>query len=277
MKFKKIYFLSLVFSGILFTQYSLAAPMEGVDEFSNEENSSEVVNVGGNRQAKGAKKESSILPIVALLLGISGAGIGLLTMLKENKLEERNAALKKTYEKDAAMMKSEISNLVDTVSNLKIQLADYQNVLEKFVTSFKVSSSTPTRQPVTEAHAYSASDSTQKEKYTQPQAPVAPVKLFFGIPVQGCFTNPSTTYVPGKSLYSIMVSQGANTAQYSYIDNPDAASIASRSISRFVEVGCVIHGDIRNNFSKIVTVKPGTVSKTPSGWKIDSKAVVELV
>ena len=263
----------LIIGSFMTSQYALSAPMEGVDDASQ---SSQTVRIPSKKSEK--KQSSNLLSIVALLIGLSGSAVGGMAFLKVNKGEEELKKLRDAYAKDKEAMKAQISNLNNSVSNIKLTLSDVKSELSRCI-SIQNSvnyGQDNVRDNITEESYVEKLVDSQTNTQNRSQLS-APFKQYFGTPNQGVFSNPSQNYVAGKTLYYVQGNTGDHIASYFYMDNTEAAFIAARSISRFVEIGCVIRGEIRNNFSKVVTVKPGTVVRTSFGWKIETKAVVELV
>ena len=212
MKLRKYVFLALLAGSSIISQYALSAPMEGVDE-------AEVSSEEGNKRA------SNVIPVIALLIGISGAGVGIMSILKVNKTDEEIKKLKKAYSKDIETAKSEISNLRNSVSNFKIQLSDTKADINRWISSHNFENAVRTNLREDSSNVNPARP--QMNQQNKPQNSV-PVRQYFGTPNQGVFSNPSQNYVAGKTLYYIQSNTGENSGQYYYSDNAEAASIAAR-------------------------------------------------
>lgn len=214
-----------------------------------------------------------LLALIGCVLGIGGLAVGVLCMLQIKKSNEAVKKLQKKNDQNIAKLKEFIEIHQNELNRTSVSLRD----LDQEVGSFKTMLSKPV------AHAAASYSQPQREDpivsdqvNSYRPAPVETTEQYFGVPNNNTFSGPSAKYVSGKTLYKIN-DNGSRTASFSFVTNPEAATVAKRSVSRFLECACVIAGDSGDEFSKIVTTTPGTVEREGSGWRIVRKAQVQLM
>ncbi len=250
--------------------------VEGTDNQKKEQRDGSKAEQGKPKQRDPKKDKQSApwLSIIALILGAGGVALGGLnlknvTTLQEklDKLRERN---KKTIpdlkgrveflEQELTLARKKIEKNELDISMLNASIKAYQHSQDQKYNSVQ-------DQPV-QQHYQAAAAPTH-------QAVEEPVKLYCGVPKGGLFSN-ATRNQSRQSLY-VITDNGSNIGKYSFVDGRESAMVAARSTSDFLDPGCIISGNQNSNFSRVRTITPGTVRKTPTGWIIESKAVVELI
>lgn len=111
-----------------------------------------------------------------------------------------------------------------------------------------------------------------------PETKVEPMKLienFVGIPEDGEFTVVEDEYIPGETIFEIQSYDG-KSGNIQFTNRRETISLASRNLSRWLEPVCEIMGEIPDTLTRVKTTTPGQVEKTPTGWRLKSKAIVEL-
>ena len=57
----------------------------------------------------------------------------------------------------------------------------------------------------------------------------------------------------------------------------EAKEFIRSNINRKLKPVCSINGQLPDSCDKVVNIEPGKVVKTPSGWRLEKKAIIELV
>ena len=103
-----------------------------------------------------------------------------------------------------------------------------------------------------------------------------PTEFYVSTPNGDIFEIISSEYKPGESLYKIYTRDG-QSGIIEFLDRKEALIIARSNINRKLKPVCSINGQLPDSCDKIVNIEPGKVVKTPSGWRLEKKAIIELV
>ena len=249
-----------------------AAPMEGVDSESQSPRLERAEKAGESRSSS----SSTGLTIVALVIGLGGCAIGGFSFIQLRKHEEKFRKFQENAKRDMKILKSEIDDLAQQNTSLTKSLREVRTSL---IAPVGVSKKTSAETAKTAVKSPTQGTSKSQQQVLRPvvQEKPRPIKpIYMSFPANGVFTGGATTYSPGRSLY-VIEDNGGNSAKFRFIDDTTAATIAARSLSTFLESGCIIRGDSDISFSKVKTLSDGEVIKTPVGWRIERRAEVELI
>lgn len=233
---------------------------------------------------KNTNKEKPIgnnfLSLIGLAIAIGSGVFGFIIYRKVKGIENQLDACKNENDKKIGILKEKIDTQEERLSFVSSQ---YISLEKKFDEEYSDRLKCNTDKVVEQDLFYTEDDVKNTIGITATANPEKTerrdghnIELYVGIPVSGNFITPSRKYLSGKSLYKI-IDKGDSTAAYEFIDNPDTVIIAKRSISRFLESGCVVQGRGVSDFNKVRTIRPGIVRKNTTGWTIISKAIVELL
>jgi len=100
-------------------------------------------------------------------------------------------------------------------------------------------------------------------------------EMFLYLPNDNMFKEGSEEYRSGKTLYK-MVYTSEESADFEFINRPEALAFAKQSRSRFLEGACFIENDDAISFNTIQTLEKGKLAKVDEGWNIISKARIRL-
>lgn len=230
-----------------------------------------------NKRGSKAKDKQSIswLSIIALLLGAGGIALGGLNMKNVNTLQTKLDNLRERNKKTIPDLKGRIEFLEQELTLARKKIEQNQLDISRLSSSIKATS-----QSIHEQKNYTTQDQPTQQYHQPSSAPMhqtaqEDVKLYCGVPKGGLFSNANRTQ-SRQSLY-VITDNGSNSGKYSFVDGRESAMVAARSTSDFLDPGCIISGNQNPNFSRVRTITPGTVRKTPNGWMIESKAIVELI
>lgn len=216
----------------------------------------------------------SVVALVVSLIAISGTVMAFLKLLS---LEKRLELFKDNIKKNRAEIKANLDFITGNITTLSSMVKLLDSNVQAY--QLKITSLSPDTTDRTILQQSVKKNEGTKYPTIEPQQRTAPrpVKtLFAGAPHNGAFTKTTTTnYISGQSLYTID-DNGESICQYTYIDNVETAIIGARSLSSFVESGCVVN-DSKPQFKRIKTIKPGNVRRISTGWVIVTKAVVQLL
>lgn len=221
--------------------------------------------------------------IIALIAAVIAIGLSVWLFLETSRLKVEISQLRKTN-------KSEISKTGGTLEKLNKEL----DGLKKYVLSRKSdltqekSSPLSSNPDVTSHNQRTVLKEDTSAIKTEGDAKGAPSNgnpntppasslrtIFFGSPRSNVFSNGKGTFVPGQSLYKLQeVSPGK--AEFVFSDRREALQVALRSLSEYIESGCIIVHETGMNPTKVITVKPGTATLNGSTWTIVTKAQIEL-
>lgn len=226
------------------------------------------------RDTKKDKQSAPWLSMIALILGAGGVALGGLNLKNVTTLQEK---LDKLRERNKKML----PDLKGRVEFLEQELALARKKIEKNELDIsRLNASIRASQHTQDQKYNSLQDQPIQQHYQPTAAPThqtveEPVRLYCGVPKGGLFTN-ATRNQSRQSLY-VIIDNGSCVGKYSFVDGRESAMVAARSTSDFLDPGCIISGNQNSNFSRVRTITPGTVRKTSTGWRIESKAVVELI
>ena len=255
--------------------------------------------------------DSVPLGIIGTILGAVAFGLACFIFISLNKRISKSESDKsESDKKENSVLQARVKNLEKNSRKLEERV----NTLEKSINTAKVeskpqsvSSSQPHPSPSTpvsrnqdvsvKSDSYvldNANMTQQKHDYREekthtylheevrkqeiPEPKVEPMKLienFVGIPVDGEFTVVEDEYIPGETIFEIKSSDG-KSGNIQFTNRRETISLASRNLSRWLEPVCEIMGEIPDTLTRVKTTTPGQVEKTPSGWRLKSKAIVEL-
>ncbi|MDE6513341.1 MAG: hypothetical protein K2L05_04045 [Muribaculaceae bacterium] len=210
------------------------------------------------------------LTVVAIILALGGIGVAIYCYFKQMTVEAELAQLKRTiahqkkqFEHDVIEQRTKIANLTSTLSNFKAEIAAMARPMAP------AAPSAVTAEPVR----------VNTPAAPQPRQPQlgAEIKQYFAVPNNNAFSTPSAKFEPGRTLYCITTQEGSNKGTFEFCDDAASATIAKRSLTRFLESGCTTVGEQKSSFTRIRTVQPGTVTRAGAGWTIERKAQVELI
>ncbi len=233
-------------------------------------------NTNSDKKDSRRTEQSSIswLSIFALVLGAGGVAIGALNLKNVNTFNSKLDKLRERNKKTIPELKTRIETLEQELSSARKKIEQNEMHLSRVDASMKAQA-----QSSYEQNTHFSQEQPVQQNYQPSVKPThsvqEPVKLFCSMPRGGVFTN-ATPNKLRQSLY-VITDNGGNVAQYSFVDGRDSAMVAARSTSDFLDPGCIISGNQNPNFTRVRTITPGTVRKTPNGWAIESKAVVELI
>lgn len=265
--------------------------VEDKDQMSAEEASAsaglEAANAAKetDRETKRDKKKSDSsstnwLGIIALVVGAGGVAIGMTNRKSLENLDKNNKELKNSSAKSFEEMKGRIDGLQQELANAQQTIARQNSnlaALRKAQASLSANMSPSYDQQTVSASETPAQHYQAAAPAASQQAAPQTIRIYCGAPNGGVFTNTSRTS-SNKTLYIITYNPGDATSTYSFVDTRDGAMLAARSISDFLEPGCVVSGTKNPNFTKVKTIKPGTVRRQANGcWAIEEKAIVELI
>jgi hypothetical protein len=108
-----------------------------------------------------------------------------------------------------------------------------------------------------------------------PKASLVGKEMFLYLPNDNMFKEGSEEYRSGKTLYK-MVYTSEESADFEFINRPEALAFAKQSRSRFLEGACFIENDDAISFNTIQTLEKGKLVKADEGWNIISKARIRL-
>lgn len=108
-----------------------------------------------------------------------------------------------------------------------------------------------------------------------PKASLVGKEMFLYLPNDNMFKEGSEEYRSGKTLYK-MVYTSEETADFEFVNRPEALAFAKQSRSRFLEGACFIENDDAISFNTIQTLEKGKLAKADEGWNIISKARIRL-
>ena len=108
-----------------------------------------------------------------------------------------------------------------------------------------------------------------------PKASLVGKEMFLYLPNDNMFKEGSEEYRSGKTLYK-MIYTSEETADFEFVNKPEALAFAKQSRSRFLEGACFIENDDVISFNTIQTIEKGKLEKANEGWKIISKARIRL-
>ena len=108
-----------------------------------------------------------------------------------------------------------------------------------------------------------------------PKASLVGKEMFLYLPNDNMFKEGSEEYRSGKTLYR-MVYTSDDTADFEFVNRPEALAFAKQSRSRFLEGACFIENDDAISFNTIQTLEKGKLAKVDEGWNIISKARIRL-
>lgn len=100
-------------------------------------------------------------------------------------------------------------------------------------------------------------------------------EMFLYLPNDNMFKEGTEEYRSGKTLYK-MTYTSDETADFEFVNRPEALAFAKQSRSRFLESACVIENDDVISFNTIQTLEKGKLTKADEGWNIISKARIRL-
>ena len=100
-------------------------------------------------------------------------------------------------------------------------------------------------------------------------------EMFLYLPNDNMFKEGTEEYRSGKTLYK-MTYTSDETADFEFVNRPEALAFAKQSRSRFLESACVIENDDAISFNTIQTLEKGKLTKADEGWNIISKARIRL-
>lgn len=253
-----------------------------IDTQDQEENKESGSHRRGRRSGTSDKNEETStcwFSIIALLLGAGGVGFGVFNYKKLNDLQSDFDKYKDKSKKGRKNIEERIDALQQDIdlSRHKIEknMGDIA-ALQSMGVIHKATEQTTSPQRISEPTC-NVSEQPRRvyESVPQNQSVREPEMLYCGVPSGGVFTNISK--VKNRQSLYVITDKGGNTATYTFLDNPDTATIAARSKTDFLDPGCVISGDQDGSFRSVRTIRPGVVQKTTTGWRIISKAEVKLV
>ena len=108
-----------------------------------------------------------------------------------------------------------------------------------------------------------------------PKSSLVGKEMFLYLPNDNMFKEGSEEYRSGKTLYK-MVYTSEESADFEFINRPEALAFAKQSRSRFLEGACFIENDDAISFNTIQTLEKGKLAKADEGWNIISKARIRL-
>ena len=108
-----------------------------------------------------------------------------------------------------------------------------------------------------------------------PKVSLVGKEMFLYLPNDNMFKEGSEEYRSGKTLYK-MVYTSEDTADFEFVNRPEALAFAKQSRSRFLEGACFIENDDAISFNTIQTLEKGKLVKADEGWSIKSKARIRL-
>lgn len=256
----------LIGIGLLITAFSASAYTGNSFSLDSDTPKTERIKI----ESKQSETGSSLnwLSLLALLVGLSGAGAGVFGIIKNQKLEEKLNDFKTQQDKSAKAYKENLASLQNSLDVLRNKVTGLQMVNPRSASSVELQDAAQQTTPMS-----APSSQPHREDVVRPSG--VSKQLYFSIPRGGIFSNPTTDYVGRKSVY-ILTDNGERICRYSYIDSPDTALLAKRSLD-FLESGCVVSQGRKDNFTKVRTIKPGAARRTATGWTIESKAIVELI
>lgn len=213
--------------------------------------------------------------IIALVVGAGGAALGVTNRKSLENIDKNNKELKASTNKTISELTGRIANLEQNLSNARQMTEkldrEIANMRKATLNTNMNSSFAPTQEAPAQHYQPAAPSSMPQQQPSQQT-----IKFYCGAPKDGVFTNTSRT-PSNKALY-VITYDGETPSKYSFADTPEGAMLAARSMTEFLEPGCVISGAKNDNFRKVKTITPGTVRRQGNGcWVIENKAVVELV
>ena len=270
-------------------------------------------NVSNADKDKYEKTEgfSSLLPIVILSLALLGSLFFCFQLWRKNQiLENERSKIRENLRKITDRVNSNYANkdslvelsvkmnavfntliniekrsLEDEIKELKLRAEmksnaynspystnrgnDYGNVSSNVVKSEESHSPTMTWDLTKE------NDERSIHESEPPKASLIGKEMFLYLPNDNMFKEGSEEYRSGKTLYK-MVYTSEETADFEFVNRPEALAFAKQSRSRFLEGACFIENDDAISFNTIQTLEKGKLAKVDEGWNIISKARIRL-
>ena len=181
--------------------------------------------------------------------------------------KEKEPLLEKIKELEEKVNKAERKSSVNNYSYSTNRGDDYGNVSSNNVQDGKLHSPTLTWDI----------DNSERSVYESepPKASLIGKEMFLYLPNDNMFKEGSEEYRSGKTLYK-MVYTSEETADFEFVNRPEALAFAKQSRSRFLEGACFIENDDAISFNTIQTLEKGKLAKADEGWNIISKARIRL-
>lgn len=215
--------------------------------------------------------------VAVIAIGISGWLFVEITKLK-NVVDSLNTAGKST----SAKTKVTLVKLQEEIENIKRQVISRPSkpVETKKETVLPSEDFIPSRQkPVISRQASSVKPQDYvketKETPTHSASTFVSKTIYFGAPKGKIFSNGKDNFVPGQSLYKL-TETSPGRAEFVFSDRREALQVALRSISDYIESGCIIVQDSGSTPTRAITLKPGMAARSGNYWTIVSQAQIEL-
>ena len=273
-------------------------------------------NVSNADKDKYEKTEgfSSLLPIVILSIALLGSLFFCFQLWRKNQiLEEERSKIRENLRKITDRVNSNYANkdslvelsvkmnavfntliniekkpLEDEIKELKVRVEkaemksnaynnpystnrgnDYGNV------SSNVVKSEESHSPIMTWDLTKENDERSIHESEPPKVSLIGKEMFLYLPNDNMFKEGSEEYRSGKTLYK-MVYTSEETADFEFVNRPEALAFAKQSRSRFLEGACFIENDDAISFNTIQTLEKGKLVKADEGWSIKSKARIRL-
>jgi hypothetical protein len=245
---------------------------------------------------------SPILPIGILVLLLILLGLYCFQLWRNNKIlqEEKKDVVKYLSQITPAYAKKSSSSLANAVLVKYKEVTDNNKTLENKIKDLKEEIENAERK----SSAYNNSFSTNRgndygnvssnvvrgeesnsptfnnsersvHESEPPKASLVGKEMFLYLPNDNMFKEGSEEYRSGKTLYK-MVYTSEETADFEFVNRPEALAFAKQSRSRFLEGACFIENDDAISFNTIQTLEKGKLAKADEGWNIISKARIRL-
>ena len=252
---------------------------------------------------------SPILPIGILVLLLILLGLYCFQLWRNNKIlqEEKRDVVKYLSQINSAYAKKSLSSLANAVLVKYKEVTDHNKTLEKKIKELeeKVEKAekaerkfnaynnpystnrgndygnvSPNVVKSEESHSPTVTwDIDNSERFIHesesPKASLVGKEMFLYLPNDNMFKEGSEEYRSGKTLYK-MVYTSEETADFEFVNRPEALAFAKQSRSRFLEGACFIENDDAISFNTIQTLEKGKLAKADEGWNIISKARIRL-
>ena len=249
---------------------------------------------------------SPILPIGILVLLLILLGLYCFQLWRNNKIlqEEKKDVVKYLSQITPAYAKKSSSSLANAVLVKYKEVTDNNKTLENKIKDLKEEIENAERKSSAYNNSFSTNrgddygnvssnvvrgeesnsptltwdiDNSERSIHESepPKASLIGKEMFLYLPNDNMFKEGSEEYRSGKTLYK-MVYTSEETADFEFVNRPEALAFAKQSRSRFLEGACFIENDDAISFNTIQTLEKGKLAKADEGWNIISKARIRL-